>query len=69
MSRWLAVIFVLAHVLPGSTHAALVGHWSFDAGSGTTVTDASTEANHGVFAVGASTPTWISGALAAPRAG
>ena len=63
VSRWLTVLILLAHVLPVSAGAALVGHWPFSAGSGATVLDASTEANHGDFAAGASTPTWISGVL------
>ena len=63
MSRWLAIFVLLAHVLPVSARATLVGHWSLDAG-GTTVPDASKYGNHGSFAASASSPIGISGALA-----
>ena len=63
MSRWLASFVLLAHVLPVSARAALVGHWSLDAG-GTIVSDSSKHGNHGSFAAGASSPIGISGALA-----
>jgi len=63
VSRWLAIIFLVAHVLPVPASADLVGHWSFNAGSGTTAWDDSTYENHGGFAASASVPSWISSEL------
>ncbi|MHC4560559.1 MAG: LamG domain-containing protein, partial [Planctomycetota bacterium] len=50
--------FVLLLSMVGNASAELVGHWTFDDGSGTTVSDSSGNGNDGTI-VG--NPTWIAG--------
>jgi len=52
------VSFILVLSVAGSIHADLVGHWTLDDGSGTTVTDSTANGNDGTI-VG--DPTWITG--------
>ena len=45
---------LVALALAGSANAALIGHWAFDEGTGTTAADSSGNGNTGVFAGGVS---------------
>jgi hypothetical protein len=56
------VAFLLLSVA-ARTHADLVGHWTFDEGSGTTVIDISGNGNDGTITdnPGFDDPTWIAG--------
>ncbi len=56
--RSAAVIMVSAWILPAT--ASVVGHWTFDEGSGTSVADSSSQANHGTL-VNAKAGTWTNG--------
>lgn len=55
-SKTLGGLVALAMV--GSANAALIGHWAFDEGTGTTAADSSGNGNTGVFAGGV---TWGTG--------
>ncbi len=55
---WLAVVATAASLTPA--WAGLVGHWAFDEGSGTTITDSSGQNNHGIL-VNPKPGAWTSG--------
>ena len=50
----------------GLARAGLMGYWSFDDGSGTTLADTSGRGNNGALAGTAALPTWAPGHSAAP---
>jgi hypothetical protein len=52
------VSFILVLSISSSVYADLVGHWTLDDGSGTTVADISGNDNHGTIV---NNPTWIAG--------
>ena len=57
------VLLALGLVLVGHSHAAIVGHWLFDEGSGEVAADSSGNGNDGVFAGGGGL-NWVAGGLA-----
>ena len=61
MFRGFLAVVVLVFVLAGSASADLVAHYEFEEGSGTAISDSTTNVHNGTF--GSPAPAWTTGKL------